>query len=61
MLPLKTTIDIPIVISYMMELQRLNFGLQVVTSNLQTPLQLVSSKKFRSLAMVAEIEVTFPR
>lgn len=36
MLPLKTIIDIVIVISYMIKLHHLDFGPQVVTSNLQT-------------------------
>ena len=45
MLPLKTNIYIPIVISYIVELQRLKFGFWVVTSNLQTSIQLDLSKK----------------
>ena len=40
LLPLKTTIDIPIIISYIMKLSHLKFGLWVVTSNLQTFIQL---------------------
>ena len=45
LLPLKTIIDIPIIISYITKLQQLKFGLWIVTSNLQTSIQLDLSKK----------------
>ena len=35
-----TTIDVPIIISYIIELQGFNFGVLVVTSNLQTSIWL---------------------
>jgi hypothetical protein len=70
LLPLKTTIDIPHTISFIAELQCSKFGLEVVTSSMQTSIRLDLSKKkkkkekkrkkkSRSLAMVAKIEVTF--
>ena len=36
LLPLKITIDIPIIILYIIKLQLLKYGLRVVTSNMQT-------------------------
>ena len=42
---LKTAIDIPIIIFYMIKLQHLKFGLWVDTSNLQTSIWLNLSKK----------------
>ena len=41
---IKTTIDIPIIISYITKPQHLNFGLWVVTPNLQTSIRLDWSK-----------------
>ena len=43
--PLKTTIDIPIILSYKTKLQRLQIGLWVVTFTLQTSIWLDFSKK----------------
>ena len=58
LLPLKTNIDIPIMISYVTKLQCLKFGLSIVISNLQTFVRLdLSNKSFKSLATVVEIEV----
>ena len=59
LLPLKTTINIPMIISYITKFQCLKFGFWVVTSTLQTSIQLDLSKKIcRSSAMVTELEVT---
>ena len=59
LLPFKVTIDIPIIISYIIELQCLKFGFWIVTSKMQTPTWLDSSKNFTSSTTVIEIEVIF--
>ena len=56
-MPLETTIGIPIIIFYIIKLQCLKFGLWVVISNLQTCVRWdLSTKDYRSSAMVIEIE-----
>ena len=45
LLLLETTIDIPMIISYITELERSKFGLRVVTPNLQILIHLDLSKK----------------
>ena len=57
LLPFKVTIDIPIIISYIIELQCLKSGFWIVTSKMQTPTWLDSSKNFTSSTTVIEIEV----
>ena len=60
MLPLETTINIPITPSFVLKSQHLKIGLRVLTSNMQTYIHMELSKQtFRSLAPVDEIEVTF--
>ena len=51
LLPLKTTINIPMIISYITKFQCLKFGFWVVTSTLQTSIQLDLSKKYVDLQL----------
>ena len=57
LLPLKTTMDIPIIISCMREIQRLKSELPVVTC--KHLYGWICQQGIRSLATVAEFEVTF--